>query len=158
MKWSGVPPIGFNSRGAGVPYLAGLVRPAEVRRGRIEHALAFGCREPGSLFVVPATKSDGAGAFPALPEGAREIWVSAYNGAWDSYEDADTDLTQEGYAAAVAWSAVKRVYKKSSEGEWVERGSIELGDGYLTKVWRDTAGVDGGRPSAMTGWMHTRRG
>ena len=71
IRWCGVPPIGFNSRGAGVPYLAGLVRPAEIRRARIEHALAFGCVRPSALFVFPATKSDGTGAFPALPEGAR---------------------------------------------------------------------------------------
>lgn len=71
VHWSGVPPIGFNSRGAGVPYLAGLVRPVEIRRGRIDHALAFGCRSPAGLFVFPATKSDGSAGFPALPEGAR---------------------------------------------------------------------------------------
>lgn len=71
VNWYGVPPMGFVSRGAGVPYLAGLVRPSEIRQGRIDHALAFGCNTPNSLFVFPATKSDGHGAFPSLPEGAR---------------------------------------------------------------------------------------
>ena len=69
--WTGVPPIGFVSRGAGLPYLAGLIRPHEIRRGRIRHALAFGCRSPAALFVYPATKSDGDGGPGALPEGAR---------------------------------------------------------------------------------------
>lgn len=76
----------------------------------------------------------------ALPDHAREIWVAAFNSAWDSYEDADTDLTQEGYSAAVAWSAVKRLYKQD-DGSWVKRNSIAFGDGYLTKIWRDAAGV-----------------
>lgn len=64
-SWSGVPPRGsrstdrFWSRGAGVPYLAGLVRPCEIARGRIEHALAFAYDFPTDQFVFPATKSDG---------------------------------------------------------------------------------------------------
>lgn len=71
VNWSGVPPLGFVSRGAGVPYLAGLIRPGEIKAGRIGHALAFGCQDPGGLFVYPATKSDGEKDFPALPEGSR---------------------------------------------------------------------------------------
>ncbi|MBI3977129.1 MAG: hypothetical protein HY331_02980 [Chloroflexi bacterium] len=70
-RWSGVPPRGFISRGAGVPYLAGLIRPWEIAQGRIEHAIAFGSRSPASKHVYPATKSDGTGRFPDLPEGAR---------------------------------------------------------------------------------------
>ncbi len=63
---------GFVARGAGVPYLAGLVRPCEVRRGSIEHALAFAYDAPGAGFVYPAGKSDGGGAgLSALPEGTR---------------------------------------------------------------------------------------
>jgi len=64
--WSGVPPYEdgdpgepFMSRGAGVPYLAGLVRPCELARGRIEHALAFAYDFPTHERVYPATKSDG---------------------------------------------------------------------------------------------------
>src|SRR5215208_3603058 len=71
-NWSGVPPRGFVSRGAGVPYLAGLVRPCEIRRGRIAHALAFAYDYPSDRFVFPATKSDGKGdPERSLPEGAR---------------------------------------------------------------------------------------
>ncbi|MEW5773299.1 MAG: fibronectin type III domain-containing protein [Thermodesulfobacteriota bacterium] len=68
--WSGVPPMGFMSRGAGVPYLAGLIRPWEIAAGRIEHAIAFAFNTPSLLFVYPATKSDGKG-MEDLPEGAR---------------------------------------------------------------------------------------
>ena len=75
--WSGVPPRDaserpFFPRGAGVPYLAGLVRPCEIARGRIDHALAFAYDYPLDAYVYPATKSDGNGLDPNdLPEGAR---------------------------------------------------------------------------------------
>ncbi len=76
-RWSAVPPRSqngspFGSRGAGVPYLAGLVRPCEIARGRIDHALAFAYDSPSARHVYPATKSDGQGRGPsALPEGTR---------------------------------------------------------------------------------------
>jgi hypothetical protein len=77
VRWSGVPPRAddgttFGSRGAGLPYLAGLVRPCDIARGRIHHALAFAYDGPSSRHVYPATKSDGGRSGPgALPEGAR---------------------------------------------------------------------------------------
>lgn len=72
VRWSGVPPTGFGSRGAGLPYLAGLVRPRELAAGRIEHAVAFGFPHPSCAFTPPATKSDGqADPAASLPEGAR---------------------------------------------------------------------------------------
>jgi hypothetical protein len=76
-RWSGVPPRTadghpFGSRGSGVPYLAGLIRPCEIARGRIDHALAFAYDTPSPQHVYPATKSDGSGSGPgALPEGTR---------------------------------------------------------------------------------------
>ncbi len=70
-NWSGVPPSGFLSRGAGIPYLAGLVRPCEIAQGHIDHALALAINKPSPLFVYPATKSDGKGPLTHLPEGAR---------------------------------------------------------------------------------------
>ena len=77
IRWSGVPPRApdgtpFGSRGAGLPYLAGLVRPCEIASGRIDHALAFAYDGPNAESVYPATKSDGLRAGEAtLPEGAR---------------------------------------------------------------------------------------
>jgi hypothetical protein len=74
-SWDGVPPVGashFSSRGAGVPFLAGLVRPCEIARGQIDHALAFAYNFPTGEFISPATKSDGSSlGLPYLPEGAR---------------------------------------------------------------------------------------
>ncbi|WP_130650408.1 hypothetical protein [Egicoccus halophilus] len=72
VDWNAVPPDGFGSRGAGVPYLTGLIRPDDIERGRIEHAIAFAYPTPSPEFVFPATKSDGPGeAGVDLPEGAR---------------------------------------------------------------------------------------
>jgi ribosomal protein S28E/S33 len=75
-NWSGVPPRTaagdpFGSRGAGVPYLAGLVRPCELEGGAIRHAVAFAYPYPSPAHVYPATKSDGIGPRDALPEGTR---------------------------------------------------------------------------------------
>lgn len=70
-QWSGVCPYGFISRGAGTPYLVGLIRRWEVEQGRIEHAIALGVNYPSRLYVYPATKSDGKGLPPDLPSGAR---------------------------------------------------------------------------------------
>ena len=77
LDWDAVPPVStgggvFVSRGSGLPYLAGLVRPCELAARRIDHALAFAYDSPASDYVYPATKSDGAGEAGAdLPEGAR---------------------------------------------------------------------------------------
>jgi hypothetical protein len=77
IRWDAVPPRDrggrpFFARGAGIPYLAGLVRPCEIRRGRIEHALAFAYDYPTPDYVHPASKSDGKSTDPRdLPEGSR---------------------------------------------------------------------------------------
>jgi hypothetical protein len=77
VRWNGVPPRAgdgtpFGSRGAGVPYLAGLVRPCEIARGRIDHALALAAPNVAPDHVAPATKSDGFLTGPrSLPEGSR---------------------------------------------------------------------------------------
>jgi len=70
-NWNGVPPVGFLSRGAGLPYLAGLIRPWELEQGRIEHAIAFVVNYPSLFHVYPATRSGGKGLPPDLPSGAR---------------------------------------------------------------------------------------
>lgn len=61
--------VQYPSRGAGVPYLAGLIRPWEIQQGYIDHALAFAYDKVSSEHRYPATKSDGTGG--GLPEGAR---------------------------------------------------------------------------------------
>jgi hypothetical protein len=63
---------GKAGRGAGTPYLAGLVRPWEIARGRIDHALAFAYRSASSELTYPASKSDGNGVIGTdAPEGTR---------------------------------------------------------------------------------------
>jgi hypothetical protein len=70
--WDGTP-VRHSSRGSGIPGYAGLLRPWEIRQGRIEHALAFGYTEPAEeKCVFPASKTDGDSTIPfAIPEGAR---------------------------------------------------------------------------------------
>ena len=58
----------------------------------------------------------------ALPEHGQEIFLAAYNSAWEQYknpEDREGSDTREEVSFAVAWSAVKNVYEKKS-GEWVK--------------------------------------
>jgi len=57
----------------------------------------------------------------ALPSKAQEIYESAYNNAYDRYKDKNKrrgDESREETAGRVAWSAVKRKYKKSDDGKW----------------------------------------
>lgn len=58
-----------------------------------------------------------------LPKHAKEIYMEAFNSAWEEYEDPDDrkgDASQEEVAHKVAWSAVKQRYEKQ-DGEWVEK-------------------------------------
>lgn len=66
-------PASFGARAAGTPYLAGLVRPQEIREGRINHALAFGYPHVSdTTCVYPASKlDDGTRGGFTLPLGAR---------------------------------------------------------------------------------------
>lgn len=60
------------SRGAGIPYLAMLVRPAEIEQGVIPHALSMPVRNPdGASYVAPATKLERRTAVVGVPEGMR---------------------------------------------------------------------------------------
>lgn len=54
-----------------------------------------------------------------LPLHAQEIYVSAFNHAWERYAG---DVEQEAIAHRIAWAAVKRRYRKVGE-TWVEDGS-----------------------------------
>lgn len=59
----------------------------------------------------------------SLPEHALEIYKEAYNKAWDEYSDPDDrrgDASREEVAHKVAWSAVKKRYKKKND-KWVKR-------------------------------------
>jgi hypothetical protein len=63
---------GLAGRGAGLPYLAGLVRPTDIATGHIDHALAFVYPFPSHQYTYPASKTDGKGTTGTdLPEGTR---------------------------------------------------------------------------------------
>jgi cation transport regulator len=53
-----------------------------------------------------------------LPPHAAEIYLSAFNHAWETY--ADRGAEREEIAHRVAWAAVKRRYRKV-DGFWIER-------------------------------------
>ena len=60
-----------------------------------------------------------------LPNHAQEIYMRAFNNAWDEYadpEDRRGDASREETSHKVAWAAVKNVYKKDEEsGEWKKK-------------------------------------
>jgi len=57
-----------------------------------------------------------------LPKHAQEIYLAAFNSAYDQYKDADDrrgDDTREETAHQVAWAAVKHKYEKDEKtGDW----------------------------------------
>lgn len=60
------------ARGSGLPLFAGVIGPAELRAGEINHALALSV--PGLArrsYVQPASVTDGVGPTDSLPAGAR---------------------------------------------------------------------------------------
>lgn len=58
-----------------------------------------------------------------LPKHAQEIYLAAYNSAWDQYADPDRrrgDDTREETTHKVAWAAVKEKYEKRDD-KWVAK-------------------------------------
>jgi len=58
-----------------------------------------------------------------LPKHAQEIYMEAYNSAWDQYADSDKrrgEASREETAHKVAWSAVKKQYEKKDD-KWVKK-------------------------------------
>ena len=62
-----------------------------------------------------------------LPKHGQEIYMAAYNSAWDEYKDKDdrrVGTTREETAHKVAWAAVKNVYEKNLKtGKWEHKTS-----------------------------------
>ncbi|MBD3313074.1 cation transport regulator ChaB [Candidatus Woesearchaeota archaeon] len=59
-----------------------------------------------------------------LPKEAQRIYKEAFNNAWDQYNDPDKrkgSSSRESAANKVAWSAVKKKYKKNKSGNWVKK-------------------------------------
>ena len=57
-----------------------------------------------------------------LPHHAQEIYMEAFNSAWDQYDQPEErrgDASREETAHKVAWAAVKKKYAKDERtGEW----------------------------------------
>ena len=60
-----------------------------------------------------------------LPEHAQEIYLKAFNNAWEQYKDPKARRGKETHEEAshkVAWAAVKQAYEKDEKsGKWRER-------------------------------------
>jgi cation transport regulator len=67
---------------------------------------------------MPYTTNTLPAGIKRLPEHAQEIYIEAFNSAFEQYKG------DEGRANATAWSAVKEKYRKSGE-EWVAKESVE---------------------------------
>lgn len=56
-----------------------------------------------------------------LPQHAQEIFVAAFNSAYDEYDKPSErrgDDSREDVARKVAWSAVKTKYEKGADDKW----------------------------------------
>jgi cation transport regulator len=57
-----------------------------------------------------------------LPQRAQEIYLEAFNSAWDQYDEPEErrgGASREETAHKVAWAAVKKVYEKDEQsGVW----------------------------------------
>jgi hypothetical protein len=70
-SWPGARPS-WGATATSLPVIGGTMRIDELRRGRIDHALAFNIPDArADLFAWPAQRSDGSGGVHLLPEGAR---------------------------------------------------------------------------------------
>jgi cation transport regulator len=73
--------------------------------------------------VPYATTNELPPAARHLPPHAQEIFLSAFNNAWRSYADRGP-REQEEIAFRVAWSAVKKQYRRRGE-TWFPKSAVE---------------------------------
>jgi len=72
---------------------------------------------------MPISKKD---APDVLPSGAKSIFVGAFNSALrECVNEGKTEGQCDSRAAKIAWSAVKQVFKKNKDGNWVRRKKDE---------------------------------
>ncbi len=60
----------------------------------------------------------------SLPEHGQDIYREAFNSAWKQYDEPEErkgNRSREETAHAVAWSAVKKVYKRREIGKWIKK-------------------------------------
>jgi cation transport regulator len=59
-----------------------------------------------------------------LPEKGQDIYREAFNNAWEQYKEPSKRKgheSREEVAHKVAWSAVKKIYEKDSQGNWIKK-------------------------------------
>jgi len=56
-----------------------------------------------------------------LPTHAEEIYMAAYNSAWEQH---GKENNAEIICNSIAWAAVKKAYKKNTEGKWVAKEAV----------------------------------
>ncbi len=59
-----------------------------------------------------------------LPAHAQEIYLKAFNNAWDQYKESKErkgNESREETSHKVAWAAVKHKYKKGGSGKWEKK-------------------------------------
>jgi cation transport regulator len=59
-----------------------------------------------------------------LPKEAQEIYLKAFNGAFEEYKEPVKRRfgePLEEVAIKIAWSAVKKIYEKNDNGSWVKK-------------------------------------
>lgn len=66
---------------------------------------------------MPYTIDNAPERIKSLPKHVKEIWIAAYNSAFEQ------DEGDEEKCNAVAWAAVKEKYEKNEKGEWVMKKS-----------------------------------
>ncbi|MFP4397316.1 MAG: ChaB family protein [Desulfonatronovibrio sp.] len=59
-----------------------------------------------------------------LPQKAQTIFRKAFNSAWEQYDSPEKrkgGADREETANRIAWSAVKKSYRKNDDGDWVSK-------------------------------------
>ena len=69
---------------------------------------------------MPYTIDNPPDAIKGIPKHAQEIYIAAFNSAFEEYKD-------EGKAAATAWAAVKTKYEQDADGNWKAKESLPVG-------------------------------
>ncbi|MEA5101451.1 putative cation transport regulator ChaB [Pantoea sp. S18] len=61
-----------------------------------------------------------------LPAHAQDIYLAAFNNAWDEYKDKkdrNDNSTREEVSHKVAWAAVKHQYEKGEDDKWHKKSN-----------------------------------
>jgi cation transport regulator len=82
-------------------------------------------KNPGGEMPYSELKELPKSVRSVLPEHAQEIYLAAFNNAWEEYSDSEDrqgESSREETAHKVAWSAVKQKYEKVDD-EWQSKNS-----------------------------------